>query len=151
MKAHAKQPRQDAPENRPPQLRCETTNTKLNSYANAATETTYGCPKTRSSYGEVRPRATQAAQNHPQNTLSQLQRETNKTKLNSYANAAIETASRYETQTFSYDSGRTPICKSLRTRPKPALPQLRRETANPYLNSYDHETGKTATASVLPC
>ena len=144
MAALTKQPQHDAPVDRPPQLRRKTTNPKLNSYANAASKTTQGRPKTPSSYDAGRASTPQSAQNRPQNTLFQLRRETNKTKLNSYDHAAIETTSSYAKNVSSYDGGRTPICKSPQTRPKTALPQLRHETANPYLNSYDHETGKTA-------
>ena len=139
-------------EGHPPQLRRKTTNPKLNSYANAASKTTQGHPKTPPSYDAGRPSTLQSASNHPQNGHSQLRRETNKTKLNSYANAANETTSSYENPVSSYGSGRTPICKSPRTRPKTALQQLRHETTNPYLNSYRNAAGKTAdVGSKRPC
>ena len=141
------QPRHNAP-TRPqepaPQLRHETKIPYLNSYENAANETTQGCPKTRPSYGHASPSDAQTAPNRPQNTISQLRHETKIPYLNSYANAANETTSSYEKSVSSYDSGRTPSCDHSQTRLQTALPQLRHETTNPKLNSYDHETNKTA-------
>ena len=55
MAALTKQPQHNAPVDRPPQLRRKTTNPKLNSYANAASKTTQGRPKTPSSYDAGRP------------------------------------------------------------------------------------------------
>ena len=139
------------PQKPAPQLRNETNIPYLNSYANAANETTQGCPKRRPSYGHASPSDAQTAPNRPQNTLPQLRHETKIPYLNSYANAANETTSSYEQSVSSYDSGRTPSCDHSQTRLQTALPQLRHETTNPKLNSYGHETKKTTvTAKVCP-
>ena len=66
-----------------------------------------------------------------------------KSYLNSYANAAIETKISYEKSISSYDFGRIPSCRRPHTRPQTILTQLRQETKNPYLNSYERETTET--------
>ena len=91
------------------QLGRETTNPKLNSYANAASETTRSRENQPPSYEHARRQVAQTAPNRPPNALFQIRRETNKTKLNSYADAANAATSRYENKIFSYDGGRTPI------------------------------------------
>ena len=91
------------------QLGRKTTNPKLDSYANAASETTLRRENQSPSYGHACRQAAQTAPNRPPNALFQLRRETNKTKLNSYADAANAATSRYENKIFSYDGGRTPI------------------------------------------
>ena len=87
----------------------ETTNPKLISYANAASETTLRRENQAPSYEHARRQVAQTAPNRPPNALFQLRRETNKTKLNSYADAANAATSRYENKISSYDGGRTPI------------------------------------------
>ena len=90
-----------------PQLRDETKKPKLDSYANAASETTPGCPQ---DVLQLRPEpgaAPRSAPNRPRKRLPQLGHKTRNSKLNSYPNAAIETTSSYEKTILSYDSGRT--------------------------------------------
>ena len=85
----------------------KTTNPNLTSYPNAATKTTQTRPNTPPSYNPCRPATPEITQNHPQNRPPQLRRKTNKTKLNSYPIAAIETTPSYENSISSYESGRT--------------------------------------------
>ena len=91
------------------QLGRKTTNPKLNSYANAANAATTSHENQAPSYGHACRQTAQTAPNRPPNALFQLRRETNKTKLNSYADAANAATSRYENKISSYDGGRTPI------------------------------------------
>ena len=87
------QPKHNAtrPQKPAPQLRHETKIPYLNSYENAANETTQGCPKGRPSYGLASPSDAQTALNSPQNTLSQLRHETTNPKLNSYGHETNKT------------------------------------------------------------
>ncbi len=139
------------PQKPAPQLRYETKIPYLNSYENAANETTQGCPKGRPSYGLASPSDAQTAQNRPQSTLFQLRHETRIPYLNSYANAANETTSSYDKLVSTYNSGRIPSCNHPQTRLQTPLSQLRHETTNPKLDSYGHETNKTTfTGKVCP-
>ena len=122
-----------------PQLRHAANNPKLNSYANAASAATHGSPKMCHSYDVGPLPAPRTSPNHPQNPLSQLRHAANNSKLNSYANAAIETTSSYEKMIFSYDAGRTVSGLPART----TIPQLGYETTKSKLNSYARETSKT--------
>ena len=88
------------------QLSHETNNPKLDSYANAASETTPGCPQDVLQLQPEPGAAPQSAPNRPPKRPRQLAHKTNNSKLDSYANAAIETTSSYEKKIFSYDSGR---------------------------------------------
>ncbi len=101
-----------------PQLRRETREPKLDSYANAASETTPGYPR---DVLQLRPEpgaAPRSAPNRPQNHAFQLGRKTTKSKLDSYADAAIETTSSYEKTIFSYDSGRILADRTAPTTPR---------------------------------
>ena len=131
------------PQNTLSQLRHETRNPYLNSYANAANETTSSYEKSVSSYDSGRIPSCNHPQTRLQTALSQLRHETRIPYLNSYANAANETTSSYEKSVSSYDSGRIPSCDHPQTRAQTAPSQLRHETTNPKLNSYGHETNKT--------
>ena len=130
-------------EGQAPLLRRETKNPKLNSYERETNETACARAKRCPSYDLGLPQAPQSAPNRPQNHVSQLRRETKNPKLNSYERETNETGISYEKHTFSYDSGLTPSCKSLQTRPQTTLAQLRLETSNPKLNSYQRETNET--------
>ena len=91
------------------------------------------------------------APTRPQKPAPQLRHETKIPYLNSYENAANETTSSYEKLVPSYDAGRIPSCNHPQTRLQTVLRQLRHETTNPKLNSYDHETNKTTvTGKVAP-
>ena len=90
-----------------PHLRDETRNPKLDSYENAANETAHGHGKNCASYPHARRPVVRIGANRRQKPVLQLGDETKNSKLNSYANAAIETTSSYEKAIFSYDSGRT--------------------------------------------
>ncbi len=125
------------------QLRNETKTPYLNSYANAASKTTDGHQK---EGPQLRPCPRPAAQIAPdclQKPLLQLRHKTRNPYLNSYANAAIETKISYESSISSYDFGRIASCRRPQARPQTALTQLRQETKNPYLNSYERETTET--------
>ena len=126
-----------------PQLRRETEKPKLNSYERETNETASAPEKRCASYGIGRPPAPRFVPNRPQNCFSQIRLETGKSKLYSYERETNETAISYEKHVSSYDLGLTPSCKSLQTRPQTTLPQLRLETGNPKLNSYQRETGQT--------
>ena len=132
----AKSDVQPAPEveGHPPHPSHETTNPNLTSYPNAATKTTQTRPNTSPSYNPSRPSTPQPAQNHPQNRTPQLQHETNKTKLISYAHAAIETTSSYEKSFSSYGTGRTLANQPAKT----TFTQIGDKTMTSKLNSYDH-------------
>ena len=127
------------------QLRHETRNRYLNSYANAANETADGHDKEEPQLRPCSRPAAQIAPDCPQKPLFQLRHETRNPYLNSYANAANETRISYEKSIFSYDFGRIPSRRRPQTRPQTTLPQLRHKTKNPYLNSYANaatETGR---------
>ena len=89
-----------------PQLRDAARKPKLDSYANAASETTPGCPTDVLQLQPEPGAAPQSAPNGPPKHLSQLGYKTKTSKLSSYPNAAIETTSSYGKTIFSYDSGR---------------------------------------------
>ena len=150
MKAHIGQPRRNAPENRPPQLRHETKNPYLNSYSNAANETSISHVERVRQLGTPSVPAPETTPNRPQKPLFQLRHKTKNPYLSSYPNAANETKISYEKSVSSYDFGRIPICEWPHTRPGTAFPQLRHRTKNPYLNSYNHETSETGQASPVP-
>ena len=126
-----------------PQLRHETRNPKLDSYERETNKTASAPEKMCASYDVDLRESPQSAPGRPQNHLPQLRRETAKSKLNSCERETNQTGSSYEKQTFSYDCCLTPICTSLQTRPQNHVPQLRLETKNPKLNSYDRETSET--------
>ena len=90
-----------------PQLRDAAKKPKLNSYANAASETTPGCPQDVLQLQPEPGAVPQSAPNRPPKRSRQLGHKTNNSKLNKYGNAAIETTASYEKTIFSYDSGRT--------------------------------------------
>ena len=123
-----------------PQLRDETKNPKLDSYERETKETASAPEKRCASYDVDLPESPQSAPDRPLNHVPQLRRKTAKSKLNSYERETNETRNSYEKQNFSYDCCLTPICKSLQTRPQNHVPQLRLETRNPKLNTYDRKT-----------
>ena len=131
------------PQQQARQLRHETKTPYLNSYANAASETADGHEEEGSQLRPCSRPAAQIAPDCPQRPLLQLRHETRNPYLNSYANAAIETKISYEKSISSYDFGRISSCRRPHTRPQTILTQLRQETKNPYLNSYERETTET--------
>ena len=138
------------PQQQASQLGDETKISYLNSYDHETNETNISHGE---KVGQLRTRPASSpriAPNCPQKPSSQLGRETNNPYLDSYDHETNETNISYEKSVSSYDFGLIPICKRPQTCPQTIFAQLRHETGNSYLNTYDHETSKTASTTHRP-